>query len=271
MIGGGPAGIAAALEAARYGDRVTLLERATTLGGQLRARRPRARAHRDVGGAMRATCGATWPRAGVDVRLGTVATTADADGRDLVVVATGARPFTPPLAPRLPFRVVQAWRRSPTPGDRGTGAGRRLGRRLRGPRRRRAAGGGRLRRSSSPPAAWCPGEDVHQYQRNLYLARLDEAGVAHPPPPGADAPTAAALRHVFSGREEQIGADRDARAWRRAARPTTSCGRALEGRPGVVAGGRRARPAIGRGGDPRRHARRAVDWSRGALRGEGAR
>ena len=36
VIGGGPAGVAAAVEAARAGDAVTLVERAADIGGQLR-------------------------------------------------------------------------------------------------------------------------------------------------------------------------------------------------------------------------------------------
>ena len=51
------------------------------------------------------------------------------------------------------------------------------------------------------------GEAVHQYQRNLYLARLDEAGVElHPPPaPGrACAPGAVECVNVFSHRPVTI-------------------------------------------------------------------
>jgi hypothetical protein len=46
-------------------------------------------------------------------------------------------------------------------------------------------------------AAPCPGETLHQYQRNLYLARFDERGIAilHHTEVTRDG-----LRHVFSGR-----------------------------------------------------------------------
>jgi pyruvate/2-oxoglutarate dehydrogenase complex dihydrolipoamide dehydrogenase (E3) component len=50
-------------------------------------------------------------------------------------------------------------------------------------------------------AAPCPGETLHQYQRNLYLARFDERGIAirhH------TEVTAAGLRHLFSGRTEPL-------------------------------------------------------------------
>ena len=52
-------------------------------------------------------------------------------------------------------------------------------------------------------AATVPGETLHQYQRNLYLARLDDLGVEilhHHELAGGPA-----LRHVFSGRASALG------------------------------------------------------------------
>ena len=51
-------------------------------------------------------------------------------------------------------------------------------------------------------AAIHPGESLHQYQRNLYLERLDRAGVviAHHSELAVDDQGLAQLRHVFSGR-----------------------------------------------------------------------
>ena len=80
-----------------------------------------------------------------------------------------------------------------------------------------------------------PGEDVHQYQRNLYLARLDEAGVRIRAPPGARPPDGR-LRHVFSGREEAIG-DVATLVLAQGRAPDDELWPALEGRPGVVRAG----------------------------------
>jgi 2,4-dienoyl-CoA reductase-like NADH-dependent reductase (Old Yellow Enzyme family) len=90
VVGGGPAGMRAAVELATDGHEVVLLERTTGLGGQLRlARRVPGRESvgllvddlvRDLGAA------------GVDVRLGVTATVEDltAAGADGIVIATGA-------------------------------------------------------------------------------------------------------------------------------------------------------------------------------------
>ena len=50
-------------------------------------------------------------------------------------------------------------------------------------------------------AAPCPGDTLHQYQRNFYLARFDERGIAilHHTEVTADG-----LRHLFSGRTEPL-------------------------------------------------------------------
>ena len=50
-------------------------------------------------------------------------------------------------------------------------------------------------------AAPCPGDTLHQYQRNLYLARFDERRIAiehHTEVTGRG------LRHLFSGRERPL-------------------------------------------------------------------
>ena len=90
VVGGGPAGMACALEAARRGHRVTLFEAAPELGGQfVLARRvpgkeeylatPRHYAHE-------------LARAGVEIRLNTKAEAADLAGFDQVVLASGITP-----------------------------------------------------------------------------------------------------------------------------------------------------------------------------------
>jgi hypothetical protein len=80
-----------------------------------------------------------------------------------------------------------------------------------------------------------PGEDVHQYQRSLYLARLDEAGVwiRHHLALSPDGHT---LRHVFSGREEPINPVATV-VLAQGRVPDDALWEALEGRPGVVRAG----------------------------------
>ena len=94
VVGGGPAGLAAAVAAARSGHAVTLAERGDALGGQLAlaARAPErgelANAVADLAFAAR--------EAGVTVRLRTeITAVADAD---VVVLAAGARPALPTWA-----------------------------------------------------------------------------------------------------------------------------------------------------------------------------
>lgn len=92
VVGGGPAGMEAALSAHRAGDRVTLVERAAALGGQVRtvaAMPHRARLGLMVSDAVRAI-----EATDIEVRLGTTLTDDEVlgGGWDDVVVATGSRP-----------------------------------------------------------------------------------------------------------------------------------------------------------------------------------
>lgn len=90
VVGGGPAGLQAAETAAKRGHRVTLIERAGRLGGQLV--QAAALPYRDGWGVMIEELERSLDRLGVDVRLNTTATPAvlAALGVDEVVVATGA-------------------------------------------------------------------------------------------------------------------------------------------------------------------------------------
>jgi hypothetical protein len=90
VVGGGPAGMRAAVELARDGHRVTLLERGPELGGQLlAAREVPERASVDL---LRQDLVRDLTALGVEVRLGVGATaeTIAAEGADEVVVATGS-------------------------------------------------------------------------------------------------------------------------------------------------------------------------------------
>ena len=80
-----------------------------------------------------------------------------------------------------------------------------------------------------------PGETLHQYQRNLYLARLDLAGVRirHHTELALDK---GRLRHVFSGREHELPPVATiVLAQGRA--PEAALWASLEGRPECVAAG----------------------------------
>lgn len=109
VIGGGPAGMKAAVTATARGHRVILAEKESRLGGQILlnaaipGREEMLTAVRDLESQVRAS--------GVDVRLGQPV---DADwvrrmAADVVVVATGARPARPPLSGIEHSSVVQAW------------------------------------------------------------------------------------------------------------------------------------------------------------------
>lgn len=91
VVGGGPAGLRAALTAAERGHRVTLFERGTELGGQVRLI-GRASAYREWLSIVE------WlieqlAKTDAEVRLGTEATASDLADFDAVVVATGSRPL----------------------------------------------------------------------------------------------------------------------------------------------------------------------------------
>ncbi|PZE73712.1 FAD-dependent oxidoreductase [Curtobacterium sp. MCBD17_019] len=92
VVGGGPAGLAAAVDAARRGHRVRLWERADELGGQfgLASRIP---GKEDYAGPVRSAHAELVER-GAEVLLGRTATAADLADSDGVVLASGVVPRT---------------------------------------------------------------------------------------------------------------------------------------------------------------------------------
>ena len=97
VIGGGPAGMEAALSAAALGDRVTLFEASDRLGGQLRAAGT-YETRRELLDII-AHQESELARLGVEVRLNTRASTDQirALGADRIIVATGSRPLREPI------------------------------------------------------------------------------------------------------------------------------------------------------------------------------
>ena len=200
VIGAGPAGIAAALEAAANGDAVTLVEREPDIGGQLRLA-GLAPAHRELWERYSRSTLARLRAAAVAMELGVAAGADMAADFDVVVLATGARPYRPALPDSPGLAVRDAWDAIEAPaslggpvlvadwggGWDGLDAAEQL-----------AGAGGQVTLACAAPL---PGETLHQYQRNLYLARLDELGVTilhHAELVAGDRELG--LRHVFSGR-----------------------------------------------------------------------
>jgi 2,4-dienoyl-CoA reductase-like NADH-dependent reductase (Old Yellow Enzyme family)/thioredoxin reductase len=177
VVGGGPAGVAAAVEAGGAGHEVVLLERERRLGGQV-ALAGAAPVHAELGRSWLRNAQLLLGRTGVEVRL---ETEVDADsvaglGPDATVVATGARPYEPPLELEG-VEVSQAWDvlAGPVPSGKrvvvadwsGDAAGLDCADVL----------GGAGNDVTLALEAITVGESVHQYQRNLYLGRLYRAGI----------------------------------------------------------------------------------------------
>ncbi|MEA2284927.1 MAG: hypothetical protein QOJ21_970 [Solirubrobacteraceae bacterium] len=205
VVGAGPAGIAAAVEAARAGDDVTLIERENDIGGQLRLA-GRAPAHAEKFGRWRQDALRDLAMAGVTPLLGVPVDEPTVAAHEHVIVATGARPYMPPVPAPPGVTVIDAWRAIAHPDA------------VAGPVLVADWGGewsgldaAEVLAAAGVPvelacAATVPGETLHQYQRNAYLARLDRAGVTirhHVEIAVVDGE--AGLRHVFSGRIEPLG------------------------------------------------------------------
>ena len=204
VIGAGPAGAAAALEAAAAGDDVTLMEREADIGGQLRLA-GLAPAHWELWERYRRSTLTRLHVVGVTVELGVAADAAATRDFDVVVLATGARPYRPPMTEDTEWTIREAWDAIRSPAD------------IAGPVLVADWGGGwdgldaaeQLAHAGLEVTLACaapvPGETVHQYQRNLYLARLDRLGIpiVHHTELTVD-DGEPMLRHVFSLRSRPV-------------------------------------------------------------------
>jgi 2,4-dienoyl-CoA reductase (NADPH2) len=109
VIGGGPAGMQAAITTAARGHQVTLLEKSARLGGQLNL--ASAAPGREELGIIILSLRSQMERGGVEVKLGhdTGAEDVLLSNPDAVVVATGAEPMMTELPGAAALHVVQAW------------------------------------------------------------------------------------------------------------------------------------------------------------------
>jgi 2,4-dienoyl-CoA reductase-like NADH-dependent reductase (Old Yellow Enzyme family)/thioredoxin reductase len=207
VVGGGPAGIAAAVEAGKAGHEVVLLERGQRLGGQIAlagaAPGGRELARRFLDNAERHLAAAK-----VEVRVG-------ADGLDgldpeAVVLATGARPYRDHGLALEDMAVLDAWDvlgGSLPEGARvvvadwgGDPGGLDVAEVL-------AEAGKEV---TLVVASVAVGELIHQYRRNLYLQRLYRAGVQilHHHELASAAAGVVVLRNVFAPElESKVEAD----------------------------------------------------------------
>ena len=199
VVGGGPAGLAAAAEARSAGHDVVLYEREERLGGQI-ALAGAAPGHAELAASLLQNYERLLQ--GVEVRLAEVAEPPDADA---VVLATGARPYEPELV-LDGIEKFQAW--DVLAGSRpegkavvvadwgGDASGLDAAELL-------AVEGYEVVLATGSAAF---GETLHQYQRNLYAARLYRAGVEivhHVELTGA-ADGRASFRNVFAPELETV-------------------------------------------------------------------
>lgn len=109
VVGGGPAGMKAAAVAAQRGHEVTLCEASAQLGGQVNLAQLLPR-RAEFGGAS-TNLQREMQLAGVEVRRNTRVDRAlvEQERPDVVIVATGAKPYRPPYEEAGELQVVDAW------------------------------------------------------------------------------------------------------------------------------------------------------------------
>jgi hypothetical protein len=109
VVGGGPAGLTAALEAARLGHRVSLFEREAELGGQIRYARHAP--HKEIYSKWIRTLDGLCRKRGVDIHLNTDVTEEriQEERPEVVILATGADKATCSFAGDGMSVVCDAW------------------------------------------------------------------------------------------------------------------------------------------------------------------
>jgi 2,4-dienoyl-CoA reductase-like NADH-dependent reductase (Old Yellow Enzyme family)/thioredoxin reductase len=176
IVGAGPAGLAAAAEAAAGGHSVVVLEQADAIGGQVGVA-GNAPMHEELARSMRRNYERLLDRPNVEVRLGEAADAGavEALSPDLAIVATGATPYDPGL-PLDGIEVVQGWDvlRGNHPRGRivvadwgGDATALDCAEVL------TAAG----REVVLAVGSITPAETLHQYTRNIYIGRLCRLGI----------------------------------------------------------------------------------------------
>lgn len=180
IVGGGPAGMKAAVVAARRGHRVSLYEAGGRMGGQvlIAERLP----HRSEFGGAATNLISEVERLGIEVHT---RVTVDVDlvlreGPDVVIVATGATPYRPELELDGALPVFEAWdvittNAADIPKGRIVVADWRCDWTGLGVAELIARSGGR--RVTLCVNGYAAGETIQQYTRNVMLAAVHEANV----------------------------------------------------------------------------------------------
>ena len=175
IVGAGPAGLAAAAEAAAAGHDVVLLEKSRRIGGQV-ALAGTAPMHEEVARSLRANYERLLDR--VDIRLETEGDeeAISALAPAAIILATGARPYEPSVS-LAGLETVQAWDILAGPRPRG----RRVIVADWGGDATGLAAADLLNSDGNEVfvaiGSVALGETLHQYQRNVYAGRLYRAGV----------------------------------------------------------------------------------------------
>ncbi len=202
VAGGGPAGMKAAVTAAERGHEVILCEAGRRLGGQ--ALLAQLLPERAEFGGLITNLEREIGKAGVDVRLNTPVDAALVSrlGADAIIIATGAKPYAPPIEGREDGHVVEAWdvlTAKANPGSRVLVADWRCDWVGMGLAEKLARDGHHVRLAVNGLHA---GQNLQMYLRDLWAAKLHELGVEVIPYArlyGVDSKTAY-LTHIVSGK-----------------------------------------------------------------------
>lgn len=202
VAGGGPAGMKAAIAAAERGHRVILCEADRRLGGQ--ALLAQLLPERAEFGGLVTNLEHEITQTGVEVRLNTQVDAALATrlGAEAVIIATGAKPYSPPIEGRDSGHVVEAWdvlTGTANPGSRVLIADWRCDWVGMGLAEKLARDGRHVRLAVNGMHA---GQNLQIYLRDLWAGKLHDLGVeiiSYARLFGVDSDTAY-LSHIVSGK-----------------------------------------------------------------------